>query len=349
MAVEREMSSIPEPPRENFARGLLTVDIPELGVPKESGKVRDNYVVEKDGQKLRVMVTTDRQSAFDKDICLIPGKGQVLNELSAFWFEKTREIVPNHMLAVPHPNVLIAKQAEAKLPVELIFRRYMARSSTTTSVYTNYFGDESRGINARREIYGIRFPEGLKANQEFPMGTISTPTTKAGSGQHDLELTDEQAEQLVENQFGRGIWRQAKEAGLALFEYALDYHKQRGLILADTKLELGLDKNGKLILIDEVFTPDSSRFWLEDTYEQRLNEGKNPDSFDKEILRRWLAERGFTGEGPVPIVDPNIIDQMASAYRVPYEMITGKSLSQDPEEANPDSIRKAVLGYFSSR
>lgn len=317
-----------------------------MGVPKESGKVRDNYVVEKDDQKLRVMVTTDRQSAFDRDICLTPGKGQVLNLTSAFWFEKTRDIVPNHILSVPHSNVLIAHQAESTLPVELIFRRHMAQSSSATSVHTNYFGDEKRGIRARKKIYGIEFPNGLQPNQEFPMGTISTPTTKAASGEHDLELTDEQAKQLVDNKLGSGVWKQAKEARYALFEYALDYHKQKGLMLADTKFVFGLDRNGGLILIDELFTPDSSRFWLANTFEQRLNEGKNPDSFDKEILRRWLAENGFTGDGPVPIVPPEIIDQMANAYRVPYEMITGRSLSQYHQQSNPDSIRKAVLEYL---
>lgn len=345
MVAENPTFATPEVPKENFARGLLTVDIPELGHKEDQTKVRDIWIVEKDGELFRVMATTDRTSAYDKLICTVPGKGQVLNLLSAFWFKETRNIVPNHMIAIPHPNVLIATQAEP-FPVEVVLRRHMARSSTPTSVYTNYFGDESRGIKARRQIYGIDFPDGLQPNQEFPMGTISTPTTKAPSGEHDLELTDEQAEQLVDNQFGRGIWRQAKEAGLALFKYALDYHKQRGFILADTKLEFGVDKNGRLILIDELLTPDSSRFWKAETYGQRFQEGKNPESFDKEILRRWLAEQGFTGEGPVPIVDPRIIDQMTSAYRVPYEMITGESLPQDSQSSDPDSIRESVLRYF---
>lgn len=340
MAKERPTFAIPEVPPENFARGLLTVDIPELGVPKESGKVRDNYIVEKDGEKFRIMITTDRTSAYDKLICTVPGKGQVLNLISAFWFGKTRDIVPNHMLSFPHPNVLIAHQAEATLPVELIFRRYMARSSTSTSVYHNYAN------LGRREIYGIKFPDGLEANQEFPMGTVSTPTTKAESGQHDIELTDEEAGDLVDKKLGSGMWAKAKAAGLALFEHGLDYHKQKGLIIADTKFEFGLDKNGELMLIDEVFTPDSSRFWLVNTYGQRFREGKNPDSFDKEILRRWLAENGFTGEGPVPIIPQEIIDQMADAYRVPYEMTTNRRLPKEPTD--PHLIRQVVLGYFRS-
>lgn len=340
MTAERKNFLTPEPPRENFARGLRKIDIPELG-PAIRGKVRDSWILNMNGEKIRIMATTDRQSAFDRDICTIPGKGPVLNLLSAFWFGKTREIIPNHMLAVPDSHVLIARQAEATLPVELIFRRYMARSCTNTSVYHNYAN------LGRREIYGIKFPERLEANQEFPMGTISTPTTKAESGDHDLELTDGQAEKLVDGEFGHGIWQQAKEAGYALFERALNYHRKNGLILADTKFEFGLDNKGKLMLIDEVFTPDSSRFWLAHNYEQRFKEGKNPESFDKEILRRWLAENGFTGEGVAPVVPPEIIDQMALAYKVPYEMITGKSLSQDPQDSNPESIRKAVLQYLN--
>jgi len=347
MTAEKKYFAVPEPPRENFARGLRGVEIPELGNAIH-GKVRDNWVVERNGERIRVMVTTDRQSAFDRDVCTVPEKGKVLNLISAFWFEKTQNIAPNQMLAIPHPNVLMAKQAEATLPVELIFRRYMATSSTSTSVYTNYFGNERRGINARRKIYGIEFPEGLVANQEFPMGTISTPTTKAESGEHDIELTDEEARDMVNNKFGAGVWEKAKSIGLELFEHGLNHHKQKGLILADTKFEFGLDKNGELILIDEVFTPDSSRFWRADTYEQRISEGKNPESFDKEILRRWLADNGFTGEGPVPIVPSKIINQMASAYRVPYEMITEGPLSQDPQTSNPEPIRKAILQYLNN-
>lgn len=340
MTPERGPLPTPEPPRENFARGLFTVDISELRVPKTQGKVRDIWIVEKNGQKLRVMVTTDRTSAYDKLICNVPGKGKVLNLISAFWFDETHDIVPNQVIAVPHPNILIAKQAEETLPVEVVLRRYMARSSTSTSVYRNYY-------EGRREIYGIEFPDGLKPNQEFPMGTISTPTTKAESGQHDVELKDEEAEEIVDSKLGREVWKRVKAAGLALFERALIYHRENGLILADTKLEFGLDKDGNLILIDEVFTPDSSRFWLNNSYQQRLNEEKDPESFDKEILRRWLAQNGFTGEGQIPTIPQGVIDQMASAYRIPYEMVTGKRLSQDPQESNPDSIRKAVLEYLN--
>jgi len=167
-------------PAENFSRGLLSVELPCFG-PKIEGKVRDNWVFGESGQ--RIMVTTDRQSAFDRMICTIPGKGKALNLASAFWFERTWDIIHNHMLSVPHPNVLIARQAVDTVPIEMVVREYMARSSTTTSVYHNYIE------LGRREIYGIDFPEGLMPNERFPQGSIVTPTTKAASG-HDEELTE---------------------------------------------------------------------------------------------------------------------------------------------------------------
>lgn len=336
MTVEKGSLPVPEAPRQNFARGLYEAEIPELDSPKK-GKVRDSWII---GDK-RIMVTTDRQSAFDQVVSLTPGKGQVLNLFSAFWFEQTKDIIPNQMIAIPHPNVIVAKQAEKTLPVEVVLRRYMARSSTSTSIYHNY---AERG---RREIYGLKFPEGLQPNQEFPMGTILTPTTKAETG-HDQELTDEQALEIVDSKLGDGTWKKTKAAAYNIFEQSRAHCMEKGLILVDTKYEFGLDKDGVLMLIDEVNTPDSSRFWKADSYEERFRKGETPETFDKEILRRWLAENGFTGEGQVPVIDPEIIDQMASAYRVPYEMITGKVLSHDSQTSNPDSIRKAILEYLNN-
>lgn len=330
MSVERRLP-IPETPIENFARGLIQVEIPELGAPIR-GKVRDSWIVDEEA-KFRLMVTTDRQSAYDRHICTVPGKGQVLNLLSAYWFEHTQDIVPNHMIAVPHPNVLFARQAQVTLPVEVVLRRYMAKSSTTTSVYHNY---ADRG---RRDIYGIEFPEGLQPNQEFPMGTILTPTTKVETG-HDRELTDDQACKIVDSKLGTGTWNKAKTAAYTMFERARTHCMGRGLILVDTKYEFGFDAEGNIMLIDELHTPDSSRFWLAETYEERFREGKTPDTFDKEILRRWLADKGFKGEGPVPKVDTEIIDRMAEAYTVPYKMITGKDLpSSDPNLVNEVASR----------
>lgn len=335
MTAERK-SPIPETPIENFSRGLFQVDISELGIPIR-GKVRDIWVID----DLRLMVTTDRQSAYDRHICTVPGKGQVLNLLSAYWFEKTQDIVPNHMVAVPHPNILFARQAQATLPVEIVLRRYMAKSSTTTSVYHNY---TERG---RREIYGIAFPEGLRANQELPMGTILTPTTKAEAG-HDQELADTQACEIVDSKLGNGTWDQAKTAAHAIFERARLHCLDRGLILVDTKYEFGLDSAGNLMLIDEIHTPDSSRFWLAETYEERFGKDETPDTFDKEILRRWLADREFKGEGPVPKVDTEIIDRMAEAYTVPYRMIAGRDLPSQPYDTTQQaSIKEAALSYVA--
>lgn len=331
MTAERKGLSIGEAPRENFTRGILQVEIPELGSAIR-GKVRDSWVIEK-GQ--RVMVTTDRQSAFDRLICTIPGKGEVLNLLSAYWFGITQDIISNHMVSVPHPNVLVARQSEATLPVELVLRRYMAESSTSTSVFYNY---TERG---RREIYGLKFPEGLQPNQEFPMGTILTPTTKAETG-HDQELADSQAGRIVDKKFGWGTWNEVKGAVFELFERARLLCLEKGLILVDTKYEIGLDSHGELMLIDEIHTPDSSRFWLAETYTQRFKEGKTPDIFDKEILRRWLVGRGFRGEGMVPAIDDEIIEQMAAAYTVPYRMITGHDLPETPAQ----KIEDAVLNYL---
>lgn len=327
--VEVSTSALESAPKENFAGGLLQVDIPKLGTPVR-GKVRDNWVVDSD---FRVIVTTDRQSAYDRLICTVPGKGQVLNLLSEFWFRQTQDIIANHVIAVPHPNVLLARQAQKTLPVEVVLRRYMAKSSTLTSVYHNY------ADLGRRNIYGIDFPEGLQPNQEFPMGTILTPTTKAETG-HDQELTDGEALEIVDGKLGDGIWEQAKKASLAVFERARKLCLDKGLILVDTKYEFGLDRDGKLMLIDEVHTPDSSRFWLGETYQDRFEKCETPDTFDKEILRRWLAEQGFKGDGPVPKVDSAIIGAMEKAYVVPYIMITERNLP--PVSSSPSEVNQAA-------
>lgn len=325
---------IAESPKENFERGLLTVDIPDLG-SKIQGKVRDIWVTSDKG--LRVMVTTDRQSAYDRMICTVPGKGAVLNLMSAWWFGKTKDFAPNHFIAAPHPNVLIARQAEVTIPVEVVWRAYMARSSTSTSVYYNY-------VNlGRREIYGIKFPEGLRANEEFG-NPILTPTTKAETG-HDIELTDKEAREIADKASIPGTWWRIKRMSEALFAYGAHIFRQKGLFLVDTKYEIGIDKDGKVMIIDELHTSDSSRIWLKLTYKERFNKGENPDTYDKEILRRWLAENGFRGEGTVPVVPQEVIGQMAGAYRMPYEMVTGNKLSD--LKNNPYDIKEVILNYLN--
>lgn len=328
-------------PRENFEGGLVQVEMPALGLP-ERGKVRDSWTVNKGNSALRVMVTTDRLSAYDRVVATVPGKGQVLNLTSQFWFDKTRDIIPNHMIAVPHPNVLIAKQAKEILPVELVVRRYMAQSSTDTSIYHNYMDQ------GRRNIYGINFPEGLVANQEFPMGTVVTPTTKAEQGEHDEELTNEEARVIVDKKLGKGTWYRARHAALSLFDRGSALSLSRGLILVDTKYEIGIDEEGNLMLADEVHTPDSSRYWLAETYGERMAEGRSPDSFDKEIARKALAENGFRGQGPVPRIERRVLDRMTEAYAVPYEMLTGRQLPQPTDIPLEQAIREATYSYLTT-
>lgn len=320
-------------PSENFSRGLLEVTLPSGFGPRTQGKVREIWV--RDG--VRIMVTTDRQSAYDRMICTIPGKGEALNMTSAWWFEETKEFAPNHAIAVPHPNVLIAKQAAATIPVEIIWRAYMAKSATLTSVYFNY---ADRG---RRSIYGINFPEGLRANQEFPGGPILTPSTRGEI--HDEEMTEEKAHEIADKIGGSGTWERIRLMTERLFIYGSNTLKQKGLILVDTKYEIGIDQDGQPMIIDEEHTSDSSRIWLESSYQEKFEKGENPETYDKEILRRWLAEHGFRGEGIVPIVPDGIIDQMASAYEVPYYALTGQRLPTPTSDSQ--EIQNAILQYFN--
>jgi phosphoribosylaminoimidazole-succinocarboxamide synthase len=326
-------------PEENFARGIIHADIPELG-QRQSGKVRDYWDFSIGREQRRALLTTDRLSAYDRLICAVPGKGQVLNLLSAWWFDKIEQegIIPTHKIFVPnHDNVLIARRAVATLPVEVVLRRYIAESSTDTSLCYNYFekGD--------REIYGYSFPDGLKVNQELPMGTIITPTTKAETG-HDQRLTMREAEQIVDGKFGKGTWKKVGRAALEIYQMSYWHCKHHGLILADTKYEFGIDEHGELMLIDEANTPDSSRFWKADSYQERFDAGQNPEKFDKEIIREWLKEHGFRGEGMVPTVPVELIDAATEAYRKPYEMITGRQLA--PPVNDPEKIRSAVVAYI---
>jgi len=314
-------------PTENFSLGLLTCDIPELG-PKTQGKVRDIYKA-KDGL---VIITTDRQSAYDRMICTVPQKGMVLNLLSAFWFERTRHITPNHIIEVPHPNVMIVEECES-LGVEMVARRYLTGTTTTSNGY-QYFEQ------GKREIYGLRFPEGLRMDERLPdsMGIIITPTTRGKHGAHDLPLTEKEAEEIV----GKARYALIRMYTIELFRFAEKVCSAADLIIPDTKYEFGVDSNGTLRVIDEIHTPDSSRFWRWSTYEERFQKGETPETFDKDVLRHWLADRGFRGDGPVPVVDPQVILAMQKSYTTPYEMITGERLP-DSKVSDPSTIRKAVL------
>ena len=314
-------------PKKNFVGGILTVDIPELG-PKIQGKVRDIYKTA-DGL---VVITTDRQSAYDRMICTVPHKGMVLNLLSTFWFEKTCHIAPNHMLEVPHPNVMITQECRP-MEVEMVARRYIT-GTTSTSIGYQYFEQ------GKREIYGLRFPDGLRMNERLPnsMGIIITPTTKAEHGAHDVPLTEKAAAEIV----GKEFYELMRMYTIELFRFAEKFCLAANLIIPDTKYEFGVDNNGTLRVIDEIHTPDSSRFWRLSSYEERFQQGETPETFDKDVLRRWLADRGFRGDGPVPVVDPQVILAMQKAYTTPYEMITGEKLP-DSKVSDSSTICKAVL------
>ncbi len=269
---------------------------------KISGKVRDIYT---NGDQ-RILITTDRISAFDRVLGAIPFKGQVLNQLSAWWFEQTQDIIPNHLVAIPDPNVTIGQEAEP-LPVEVVVRGFIT-GVTSTSLWTLYQQGE-------RNPYGIWLPEGLHKNDPLPRPVI-TPTTKATGGAHDERLTrDEIVKGGLVNE---GLWQQVEAAAIALFQRGQAVAKKAGLVLVDTKYEFGL-LDGKLAVIDEIHTPDSSRYWIAGVY----GADGEPESFDKEFLRRWFIQQGYKGEGTPPIMPPEFVAQVALRYIAAYEKLTG--------------------------
>lgn len=292
--------------REAIPHALHHVDVPGLG-ERVQGKVRDMYIV---GDR-RVLVTTDRVSAFDRVLGTIPFKGQVLTQLSAWWFKTVEGIVGHHMLDVIDPNVMITREAKP-LPVEVIVRGYIT-GSTSTSLWTLY----EQGVD---KPYGLALPPGLKKNAKLPAPVI-TPTTKATGGAHDERLTS--AEVVEHGLVVAPLWEQVCEAALAVFARGQQAAERAGLILVDTKYEFGLI-DGRLCLIDEVHTPDSSRYWVRDTYAAALAAGKEPDQFDKEHLRLWLKRQGYSGDGEAPKLGDDIVAEVSARYITAYEKLTGQ-------------------------
>jgi phosphoribosylaminoimidazole-succinocarboxamide synthase len=287
---------------------LDSVEIEGWG-KKIAGKVRDTYVRE----GMRLLVTTDRVSAFDRVLGLIPYRGQVLNQLSVWWFEQTRDIVRNHLLSCPDPNVTIAREAKA-LPVEVIVRGYLT-GVTSTSMWTLYEQGD-------RAPYGIRLPQGLRKNDRLPSPVI-TPTTKATDGRHDERLT--RAEIIDQKLVSRTMWEQIEDVAVRLFEYGQEIAAQAGLILVDTKYEFGLI-GGQLSLIDEIHTPDSSRYWIASTYQPDDGDEvpQEPENLDKEYLRKWFAAQGYRGDGTPPAMPPDFVAEVAERYISAYERLTGE-------------------------
>jgi phosphoribosylaminoimidazole-succinocarboxamide synthase len=280
------------------------------------GKVRDCYV---QGDR-RTIVATDRISAFDVVIGTIPFKGQVLNKLAAFWFEKTRGVAPNHLLEVPDPCVSVALECQL-LPVELVYRGYLTGVSKT-SIWIAY----ERG---ERRYCGHDLPDGMHKHQQL-REPLLTPTTKAEQGGHD-ELTSRE-DLIACGVISAGHYDAAAEIGRRLFSAGQAWAGSRGLILADTKYEMGLDADGTVTLIDEIHTPDSSRYWYVKRYEQAMAEGTDPPALDKEYVRRWLDERGWRGEGPPPRLPDDVRCEAARRYIEAYERITGSEFEPSTEE-----------------
>ncbi len=283
---------------------------------KYEGKVRDNYTLD----SKRIIITTDRISAFDRVLCSIPFKGQVLNQTASFWFEKTKHIIRNHLLSVPDPNVMIVSECRP-YPVEMVVRGYIT-GVTTTSAWYNY----EKGI---RNFCGNKLHEGMKKNQKFDKPII-TPSTKAEHGLHDESIS---AEEIIKRKLvDEAIYRKMEKTALELFDFGSKLVAKNNLILVDTKYEFG-ELDGELVLIDEAHTPDSSRFWIKDTYEKLFSKGEEPQKLDKEYVRQWLAEKGFIGEGNIPAIPDEVKVEAAKRYITAYEMITGREFEAKNENA----------------
>ena len=311
----------------NLKNCLTRTDFLSLPNPRR-GKVRDTFDL---GDKL-VLVTTDRQSAFDRILASVPFKGQVLNQVSAFWFENTTDIVQNHVLEIPDPNVTVAKKCSV-FPIEFVVRGYLT-GSTDTSAWTQY----SKGV---RNFCGNTLPDGMVKNQKLNQ-PILTPTTK--SEEHDESIS---AEEIVE----RGIidedtWKKLESIVFSLFSYGASIAAQHGLILVDTKYEIGRDENGEITLIDEIHTPDSSRYWLADSYEERFAEGREPENIDKEFLRLWFRDNCDPYNDPeLPPAPDDLVVELSSRYIKLYELITGGEFRIDADTPIEERLKRNLQKY----
>jgi phosphoribosylaminoimidazole-succinocarboxamide synthase len=315
---------------------LTATDLPLSGAKKYVGKVRDTYDLTPDdpnGQLL--LLTTDRQSGFDRLLGAIPYKGQVLNRTSLYWFEQTAHLVPNHVLASPHANALLARKCRV-LPIEFVVRGYLT-GSTDTSIWTKYQAGER--TFAAPDGSPLTLPEGMRKNQPLPTQLI-TPTTKEAA--HDRPITP--AEIVAEGWLTRAQWDFCAAAALELFRFGQQIAATRGLILVDTKYEFGLDPDGQIRLIDEIHTPDSSRYWIADTYEQRLSESREPDMIDKEFFRLWFRERCDPyKDATLPTPPPELIAELASRYIQLFETITAQEFTPDLRPLN-ETVLQVING-----
>jgi phosphoribosylaminoimidazole-succinocarboxamide synthase len=284
---------------------------------KKTGKVRDQYDA---GNKI-VLITTDRQSAFDRVLAAIPFKGQVLNQTSAWWFKKTEHIIENHLVEMPDPNVIIAKKCKV-IPIEFVVRGYIT-GSTSTSLWTVY-------NNGDREYCGNALPEGLIKNQKLNNNML-TPTTK--EEHHDRPISPENI--IKEGWMTKENWVYCSKVALDLFSFGQKIALEHGMILVDTKYEMGVDESGNILLIDEIHTPDSSRYWIKNTYEQRMADGLEPENIDKEFLRLWFVDNCDPyNDDQLPSAPEGLVVELSNRYIYLYETITGETFPL-PVEGEP--------------
>ena len=320
-------------PKIDLSRTLPHARIPELPNPY-FGKVRDCYDLP-DGTRL--LISSDRISAFDLNLAVIPWKGQVLTQLARYWFEKTEDIAANHVISYPDPNVVLGKRLTI-LPVEVVVRGYLA-GTTSTSILTQY-------QQGQRRMYGHHLPEGLRPNQALPQAII-TPTSKAFDGGHDEPLT---AVEIIETGLlTQRQWDEVSAKALALFARGQQMAAERGLILVDTKYEFGTDAEGNILLADEIHTPDSSRYWIAEGYAAAFETGDRPPSFDKDVIRSWVVARCDPYKDPVPEIPLEMIEKTAKVYIDAFEAITGKTFVPDTSRATPlDRIRTNLTPFFTA-
>ncbi len=295
-----------------------------------AGKVRDTY--HKGNQRL--IITTDRQSAFDRILAAIPFKGAVLNQCSAFWFEQTKDIVPNHLIATPDPNVSLVKPVKI-FPVEVVVRGYIT-GTTGTSAWVNYEKGE-------RNFCGIQLPEGLKKNQAFD-SPIITPTTKPETG-HDEKISREEI--IAQGLVSEEKWDQIADYALSVFKRGQEIAAEKGFILVDTKYEFGEDEDGTIILADEVHTPDSSRYWIAETYLERFERGEEPENFDKEFLRLWFKQNCDPYNDPeLPPAPDELVEELAYRYIDIYEKLTGNVFDYNADIEIEGRIQNNLNAHF---
>ena len=319
-------------------RVLSHARIPELPNPY-FGKVRDCYDLPADASHpsgRRILIASDRISAFDRILAAIPYKGQILTQIARFWFDRTADIMPNHVLAYPDPNVVIGQRLNI-LPVEVVVRGYLA-GSTSTSVLTQY-------KQGQRAMYGHVLPDGLRDNQILPQPII-TPTSKAFDGGHDAPLTADEI--LAQGLLTAAQWDEVSTAALALFARGQQVAAERGLILVDTKYEFGTDSTGQILIADEIHTPDSSRYWIAAGYDAAFEDGTRPPSFDKDVIRSWVAARCDPYHDALPDIPAEMIAATSAVYVQAYEAITGQAFAPDLSgDSVLDRIRTALQPYFA--